>query len=111
MTNYDFESRMSFDASTDDQNSARKRIQTRKETNIIDKMREIWDFTKQKLAQTQENQKHHADKKKNVSFEYVVENEVWLSIKNIKTERLSRKLNHKWIESYKIKKVLKVSKV
>jgi hypothetical protein len=107
MTNYDFESRMSFDSSTDDQNSARKRILTRKDTNITDTMREIWDFTKQKLIQTQENQKHHADKKRNVSSEYVVEDEVWLFIKNIKTERSSRKLNHKWIESYKIKKVLK----
>jgi hypothetical protein len=32
---------------------------------------------------------------------------IWLSIKNIKTERLFIKLNHKWIESYKVKKALK----
>jgi hypothetical protein len=32
---------------------------------------------------------------------------IWLSIKNIKTERSFRKLNHKWIDSFKIKKILK----
>jgi hypothetical protein len=32
---------------------------------------------------------------------------MWLFIKNIKTERSSRKLNHKWIELYKITNVLK----
>jgi predicted metal-dependent hydrolase len=32
---------------------------------------------------------------------------IWLFIKNIKIERSFRKLNHKWIESYKIKKVLR----
>jgi hypothetical protein len=31
---------------------------------------------------------------------------VWLFTKNIKTERSSRKLNHKWIGPYKIKKVM-----
>jgi glycerate-2-kinase len=32
---------------------------------------------------------------------------MWLFTKNIKIERSFRKLNHKWIDSYKIKKVLK----
>jgi hypothetical protein len=32
---------------------------------------------------------------------------IWLFTKNIKIERSSRKLNHKWIESYKIKKVVR----
>jgi hypothetical protein len=32
---------------------------------------------------------------------------IWLFIKNIKIERFFRKLDHKWINLYKIKKVLK----
>ncbi len=32
---------------------------------------------------------------------------MWLFIKNIKTKRFFKKLNHKWIDSFKIKKVLK----
>jgi hypothetical protein len=107
MTNHDFESRMNFDFSANVSESVRKRILTRKSSNIIDKMRDIWEFIKQKLIKAQQNQKHYEDRKKNASSEYVVEDEIWLFIKNIKTERSSRKLNHKWIESYKVKKILK----
>jgi hypothetical protein len=32
---------------------------------------------------------------------------IWLFIKNIKIERSFKKLDHKWIKSYKIKKILK----
>ncbi len=32
---------------------------------------------------------------------------MWLSIKNIKTKRSLKKLNHEWIDSFKIKKILK----
>jgi predicted metal-dependent hydrolase len=70
-------------------------------------MRDIWDFTKKKLADAQHNQKKYVDQKKAFSSEYVIENEIWLFIKNIKTKRSSQKLNHKWIESYKIKKIVK----
>jgi hypothetical protein len=105
--NYDFESRISFDFSTDVSESVQKRILTCKDSNIIHKMKDIWKFIKQKLIKTQQNQKHYADRKKNASSEYVVENEMWLFIKNITTKRSSRKLNHKWIESYKVKRILK----
>jgi ribosomal protein S17E len=52
-------------------------------------------------------QKKYADKHKTFSFEYQLEDMIWLFIKNIKIERLFKKLNHKWIKSYKIKKTLK----
>jgi hypothetical protein len=70
-------------------------------------MKSIWKFIKKKLANAQESQKKYANRKRVISSEYVVEDEVWLSIRNIKTERSSRKLNHKCIESCRIKKVLK----
>jgi hypothetical protein len=42
MTNYEFESRMSFDSSTENnQASTRERILTRKSSDIIAKMRSI----------------------------------------------------------------------
>jgi hypothetical protein len=62
-------------------------------------MKSIWEFIKKKLANVQKSQKKYANRKRVISFEYVVEDEIWLFIKNIKTERSSRKLNHKWIES------------
>jgi hypothetical protein len=49
MTNYEFESRMSFDSfDTDDTDrlSIRERILTQKTKTIIEKMRDIWDFIK-----------------------------------------------------------------
>jgi hypothetical protein len=61
MTNYEFESRMSFDppkSETSDRLSARKRVLTQKTITIIEKMKNIWDFTKKKLANTQEMQKN-----------------------------------------------------
>jgi hypothetical protein len=70
-------------------------------------MKSIWEFIKKKLINAQKSQKRYADQKRVISLDYVVENIVWLFTKNIKTERSFRKLNHKWIESYKIKKILK----
>ncbi len=108
MTNYEFESRMFFDSSMkNNQKSIKKRIFTRKNSNIINKMKNIWNFIKKKLANAQNMQKRHANQKRTSSFEYEFKDMIWLFIKNIKIERSFRKLNHKWIESYKIKKVLK----
>ncbi len=51
-------------------------------------------------------QKKHADRHKTFSSTYKIEDMIWLFIKNIKIERSFRKLDHKWIDSFKIKKVL-----
>ncbi len=108
MINYEFESRIFFDSSTKvNDESARKRILTRKTSNIVSKMKDIWNFIKKKLENAQENQKQYVDQKRTLSSEYKVEDMIWLFTKNIKTERSSKKLNHKWIESYKIKKMTK----
>jgi hypothetical protein len=110
MTNYEFESRMSFDSSDidiSDRLFVKKRILTQKANTIIDKMKNIWKFIKKKLIDAQQDQKLYADRKSSVSSEYVIKDEVWLFIKHIKTKRSFRKLNHKWIESYKFKKMMK----
>jgi hypothetical protein len=70
-------------------------------------MKDIWKFIKQKLVTTQKFQKYQANKIRKNSFDYKVEDLVWLSIKNIKTNRSSKKLNHKMIDFYKVLKVLK----
>jgi hypothetical protein len=112
MTNYEFESRMSFDSSDSndvarEKLSVRERVLTQEIADITDKMKSIWEFIKKKLTNTQKSQKRYVDQKRIISFDYVVENTVWFFIKNIKTKRSFKKLNHKWIESYKIKKILK----
>jgi hypothetical protein len=73
MTNYEFESRISFDSlniKTNDRLSNKKRILTQKTTFIIEKMKNIWDFIKKKLINAQKMQKKHADKHKTLSSEY-----------------------------------------
>ncbi len=106
MINYEFASRMSFDLISNEE-FVNERIQDKKALNIIDKMKNIWNFIKQKLANNQDAKKRHADRKKNSLSEYKLNDMIWLFIKNIKIERSFKKLNHKWIESYKVKKVLK----
>ncbi len=108
-TNYEFESRMSFNSlniETNNRLSDRERILTQKTITIIEKMKDIWDFIKNKLTNAQEMQKKHADKHKTFSSEYQLEDMIWLFTKNIKTERSFKKLNHKWIDFYKIKKIM-----
>ncbi len=109
MTNYEFESRMSFDSlniETNDRLSDRERILTQKTAIIVEKMKNVWGFIKKKLINAQKMQKKHADKHRTFSSEYQFEDMIWLFIKNINTERSFRKLNHKWIDSYKIKKIM-----
>ncbi len=79
----------------------------KKTFDIFDKMKEIWDFIKEKSVTTQEFQKRQANKTRKNSFDYKIKDLVWLSIKNIKTSKSFKKLNHKMIDSYKITKILK----
>ncbi len=106
ITNYDFESRMSFDSISIEE-SARKWILSKKTFDIIEKMKKIWEFTKKRLINAQKSQKRHANSKKSISFEYKLEDMMWLFTKNIKIKRSFKKLNHKSIEFYKIQKILK----
>ncbi len=110
MINYEFESRMSFDSldiNIVDRLSAKERVLTQKAETIAEKMRDIWDFTKKKLINAQNTQKRYANKKEIFAFDYQFDDTIWLFIKNIKIERSFKKLNHKWIKSYKIKRLLR----
>jgi hypothetical protein len=82
MTNYEFESRMSFDSISNEE-FVKERIQDKKASNIIDKMKNIWNFIKQKLINSQNAQKKHADRRRNHSSEYKLNDMIWLFIKNI----------------------------
>jgi hypothetical protein len=113
MTNYDFESRMSFDSLNSNNDvfrerlSVKERVLTQKAIIIAKKIKNIWNFIKKKLANAQNTQKKYANQKRTFSFKYKFEDMISLFTKNIKIEWLFRKLNHKWIDSYKIKKISK----
>jgi hypothetical protein len=74
---------------------------------VAEKMKDIWNFIKKKLENAQDTQKRYADQKRTFSSEYKLEDTIWLFTKNIKIERSFKKLNHKWIDFYKIKRVLR----
>ena len=60
------------------------------------------------MARSQEVQVEAADwHRKDV--EYKVGDKVWLSTKNIKTEKPSKKLNHKMVSLFKIKRLVGLS--
>ena len=59
------------------------------------------------MARSQERQAETADRyQKSVKNEYKVGDKVWLSTRNIKTKRPSKKLDHKMIGPYKIKQLV-----
>jgi hypothetical protein len=73
MTNYDFESRMSFKSSDSDNSqkrlSAKEQVLTQKTRNIAEKMKNIWNFIKKTLINAQKIQKNYANKKRKNSFD------------------------------------------
>jgi hypothetical protein len=71
MTNYDFESRMSFDLIESlESRSVKERILRIKEVDMTKKMKEVFEFIRRKLVMTQESQKKHADKKRVAAPDY-----------------------------------------
>jgi hypothetical protein len=109
LINYDFESRMSFDHTSLKKNTNKERVQKIKERKIVFIMKKIWKFVKAHMKKNQQNQITHVNKHRTIVFEYQIKNQIWLSIKNIQIDRLSKKLNHKMLESFKILKKKKNS--
>jgi hypothetical protein len=89
------------------ENTTRKRILTKETFDIFEKIKNIWEFIKKKLVTIQESQKRQTDKTRKNSSNYKIKDLVWLFIRNIKTNKSFKKLNHKMIDFYKIIKILK----
>ena len=100
-----YEPRMSFDPIELSSESTRERLANGKARAITEDMKKIWDFVKQNMGKAQERQITAADRhRRDVSYE--VGDKVWLSTRNIKTERTSKKLDHKMIRPYRVKKLV-----
>ncbi len=102
LANYDFESRMSFDSVQFDENTVRKRIHRFKKRDIVFTMKNIWKFARDHMKKSQRQQTTHVNAHKTQAFDYQIDDQVWLFIKNIQIDRFSKKLNHKMLESFKI---------
>ena len=99
--------RMSFDPSVDlTALSTRERLANAKARSISSRMQKVWDFTRAEMAKSQRAQMKAANRHQKASLEYKVGDKVWLSTKNIRTERPSKKLDHKRIGLYKVTKLV-----
>ena len=96
---------MSFDFFQNKSNFTRERLEMTKIENIKKKLDDIWTFAKFQLMKSQNTQQRFANRHRENLSEYQVENQIWLSIKNIKIERENKDLNHKIIDSFKILRV------
>ena len=68
-------------------------------------MKKTWEFVHENMKKSQDRQQRVANQnRKEVSYEEG--DMVWLSTKNIHTERTSKKLDHKMIGPYRIDKMI-----
>lgn len=65
--------------------------------DMVEKLHEAQEFAQSAMAVAQQTQEHHANKQRDVPFTFKEGDKVWLNLKNIATERPSRKLD--WIHA------------
>ena len=98
--------KMSFDPVDLSANSIREKIANNTAKLIANLIEEVWDFIQEEMTKLQAKQVVAANCYHKKPLMYKVGDEVFLSIKNIKTEKLSKKLNDKNNSSFKIKKLV-----
>lgn len=71
-------------------------------TTMAKTMKEIFDFLRAEMTRSQFIQEESANRSREPTPAFAVGDEVWLDTRNIRTERPSRKLDHKRIGPYRI---------
>ena len=99
--NKGFHPRISFGSDPTEPTSTRERLQASTAQIITDKMEEILHFAKAHAAIAQERMTNQANKSRK-DIDYQLGNQVFLSAKNIRTERPSQKLDHKMLGPFPI---------
>ena len=98
--------RMSFNSVDLSADLTRERIINSMAKLIANRMEEVWEFMQNKMMKSQAKQVIAANCYYKKPPVYKVGNEVFLSTRNIKTEQPSKKLDHKNIYPFKIKKLV-----
>ena len=101
--------RISFDPVDLSADSTKEKITNSMATLIANCMEEVWDFMREKMTKLQAKQAVAANRHRKEPPAYKIDNMVWLSTRNIKTNRLSKKLDHKMIGPYKVKELVRSS--
>ena len=98
--------RMSFDSVDLSTNSIREWIANSMARLIANCMEEVWDFMQKEMTKLQVKQAVVANCYWKKPPTYKVGDMIWLSTRNIKTKRPSKKLDHKMISLYKVKELV-----
>ena len=98
--------RMRFDLVNLSADSTRERIANSTAKSIANCIEEVWDFMWKEMMKSQAKQVVAANCYRKEPPVYKVEDKVFLSSKNIRTERPLKKLNDKNISPFKIKKLV-----
>ena len=69
-------------------------------------MKELKKFLKTEMQFTQANYETATNRRHIPASSYQVEDQVWLSTKNLQIKRLCQKLNMRWAGSFKVKQVI-----
>ena len=101
--------RISFDHVNLSANSTHKRIANAKTRLIASHIKKVWNFTWTEMAKSQKAQAMAANQYRKKSPKYKIGDKIWLSIKNIKTEWLSKKLDYKQIGIFKVQEPVRSS--
>ena len=102
--NYGFKPRMSFDLhpTTSPVVNPAQQINRDLATDIATRMKDIWQHLQEEMGLAQTRMEGYANRYRIPGPRYEIGDKVWLSTKNIKTQRPSRKLDHKQIGPYEI---------
>ena len=95
--NQGFEPRMSFDLARTNEASENKEPK-----DIAQHMKQIWELLQDQLAVSQARMEESANRHRKPPPRYQVGDKVWLSTRNIQTQRPSRKLDYKQVGPFKI---------
>jgi hypothetical protein len=98
-----FQPRMSFDPPTPiGSASARKTNERAQAEQFADHMKEVWELLRDEMSLAQTRMEGYANESRKPAPNYRVNDKVWLSTKNLRTERPSKKLDHKQVGPFKI---------
>ena len=105
LANYGFHPRMSFDFEPElppTPPRPREVIQREKATEMARKMEDIGEFLQEEMTLAQAEMEEQANRHRTPAPRYEVGDKVWLSTENIRTQRPSRKLDHRQMGRYEI---------
>ena len=106
--NKDFHSRISFSSNISNYDSTRERIEAEKIDDIVNRMQKLLKFNQKYMKKIKSTMRKQINKYRK-EMKYQIDDSVRLSSKNIKTTKLSKKLNDRMFDSFKIIEKMNVS--